>query len=84
MQTSKPLLGVMALPVEQRAGAAGHASSIQEPSVSLSCSRTNVSHPHPKKDKFSFQKLLFGMFNVFHQNHNTVFFSSHFHDVFNG
>lgn len=46
----------------------------------------NKRNPLPalRRDKFSFQKLLFGMFNVFHQNHKAVLFSSHFCDVFNG
>lgn len=46
----------------------------------------NKRNPLPalRRDKFSFQKLLFGMFNVFHQNHKALLFSSHFCDVFNG
>lgn len=59
-------------------------TSSQEPSVPLSCSRAMEPSPLPKKERFSFQKLLFGMFNVFHQNHKPVLFSSHFYDVSNG
>lgn len=34
-----------------------------------------------KRKVFSFQKLLFGMFSIFHQNHKLVLFSSPFYDM---